>query len=156
MPNVFFLLGFLVLEARLCYNLTKFYNSTSSTTLQILQLTETFSGKLQEITYSSNLIDGETFSLFTFFLRPIYFEELHYSQVPTKHPPSRSYENPLFCFLNFQFFLRKTILSYAVACCLYCFKKFNNNCQFSIVFISHLRLILHFNFQFTRSYFLIR
>ena len=70
MPNAFFLLGFSVLEARLCYNLTKFYNSTSSTTLQILQLTETFSGKLQEITYSSNLIDGETFSLFTFFCDP--------------------------------------------------------------------------------------
>ena len=42
-------------------------------------------------------------------------------------------------------------------CCLYCFKKFNDNSfmQFSIVFISHVVLKFHFNFQFTGLYFWI-
>ena len=74
-----------------------------------------------------------------------------YSQVPNKRPFLHlaylfSKKFPIFPafitqppppLLNFQFLLRKTIFLYTVACCLYCFKKFNGSCLvFNSVYFS--------------------
>ena len=56
--------------------------------------------------------------------------------------PNSYQESPFIKFLFFSF-LSKTISLSAVACCLYCFKKFNDSCINQIIFSNLKKLFSH-------------